>query len=281
MPFPRRTAFLATLSAAALVLAGCPSLSERAGPPPSVDRAASLQRQGDQAGAARVYEELAGQNTGADRNGLLLSAARAWLAAHDADDAARVLGALEGTLSAEQQTERGLSNVELALERNQAQQAWQQISAMATPANAAQATRYRTLRARAATAAGHPDEAAAVAAEETEVAPHVALLLPVSGRTASASGAVRDGFLAAYYQAPAAERPRLRVYDTGGESVNAALSRAIQQGADLIVGPAHPRGGDRGGAVRRSAAPGARAEFPAAGNSGAGALLPVRAVAGG
>jgi hypothetical protein len=70
----------------------------------------------------------------------------------------------------------------------------------------------------------------------TVVAPHIALLLPVTGRTASAAVNVRDGFLAAYYQAPAAGR-RVRIYDTGVLSVADALSRASRSGAELIVGP--------------------------------------------
>jgi uncharacterized protein len=84
---------------------------------------------------------------------------------------------------------------------------------------------------------GHPEAAPGVAPAETEVAPHIALLLPVTGRTASAAVSVRDGFLTAYYQAPVSERPRVRVYDTGIESVASALGRAVGQGADLIVGP--------------------------------------------
>src|SRR5579871_4360240 len=75
--------------AATLFLTGCPSLS--VGPPPSVDRAASLEQAGDSAGAARLYESLASQNSGTERNGYLLRATHAWLAAHRADEAARAL----------------------------------------------------------------------------------------------------------------------------------------------------------------------------------------------
>src|SRR5688572_1364962 len=57
------------------ILAGCPSFGPKAPPPPTVDRADTLARQGDHAGAARLYEELAGQNTGADRANLQLRAA--------------------------------------------------------------------------------------------------------------------------------------------------------------------------------------------------------------
>ncbi|HYL00277.1 MAG TPA: penicillin-binding protein activator [Steroidobacteraceae bacterium] len=83
--------------------------------------------------------------------------------------------------------------------------------------------------------AGQPGGSEALPAG-TVVAPHIALLLPVTGRTASAAVNVRDGFLAAYYQAPAAGR-RVRIYDTGVLSVADALSRASRSGAELIVGP--------------------------------------------
>lgn len=68
-------------------------------------------------------------------------------------------------------------------------------------------------------------------------AKHVALLLPVSGRQAGASSTVRDGFMTAWFQAPIAARPRVRVYDTGSMSIADALFRATQDGADFIVGP--------------------------------------------
>src|SRR5204863_87646 len=111
-------------------LSGCPGLTERAGLPPSAERAETLERGGDAAGAARVYEQLASQNSGAERNDLALRAARGYLAAHAREDAARVLAMLEGPLSAEQSTERSLSGIELALERGQNKEAWQQLSAL-------------------------------------------------------------------------------------------------------------------------------------------------------
>jgi len=65
----------------------------------------------------------------------------------------------------------------------------------------------------------------------------IALLLPLSGRQASAAATVRDGFLTAYYVSAAGERPRLRIYDTGETSVADAVSRATGDGASFIVGP--------------------------------------------
>ena len=231
---PRNTPRLVlALLPAALLLGGCPSLTERAGLPPSVDRAEQLEHAGDPAGAARVYEELAGANSGAERNALLLHAARDYLGAHRAEDAARMLAQLEGPLAPEQSTERALSNIELALERGQGKDAWQQLAALPEP-RGPQAERYRELRARAAAASGAGTLAAGPV---EEVGPHIALLLPVTGRAAGAAISVRDGFMTAYYQSPAAERPRIRVYDTGTHSVAEALTQASQRGADFVVGP--------------------------------------------
>src|SRR5204863_360550 len=168
--------------ALAPALSGCPSLTERAGLPPSVERAETLERGGDAAGAARVYEQLASQNSGAERNDLALRAARGYLAAHAREDAARVLAMLEGPLSAEQSTERSLSGIELALERGQNKEAWQQLSALSEPRSGPQAARYRELLSRAALAAGGPGAPPGLA---EEAAPHIALLLPVTGRAAA------------------------------------------------------------------------------------------------
>jgi uncharacterized protein len=232
MPFSRWITRGAAF-AAAFVLTGCPSLTT-VSPPPSAERAASLEQSGDAAGAARVYEELAEQNTDASRNIYLLRAAHDWIAAHRADQAARVLTGLQAGLSADQQAERGLLGAEVALERGQTQEALRQLAAMPLPANAAQAARYRDLKARAALG---PEGAGQLAHGLPESLPHIALLLPITGRTASAAVSVRDGFLAAYYQAPAAGRLRVRIYDTGTLSVTEALSRASGSGAEIIVGP--------------------------------------------
>ncbi len=66
----------------------------------------------------------------------------------------------------------------------------------------------------------------------------IAMLLPQSGPLAGAGQSVRDGFLAAYYQMPPAERPRVRIYDTAtAVSMQALIARATRDGANFIVGP--------------------------------------------
>jgi outer membrane PBP1 activator LpoA protein len=65
----------------------------------------------------------------------------------------------------------------------------------------------------------------------------VALLLPLTGRQQAAAIAVRDGFLSAYFQQAAEERPRVRVYDVAGQDIGAAFQRAVDEGAQFVVGP--------------------------------------------
>ncbi|HLA71778.1 MAG TPA: penicillin-binding protein activator [Steroidobacteraceae bacterium] len=79
---------------------------------------------------------------------------------------------------------------------------------------------------------GIPDTVA-----KLESAPHLALMLPLSGRTAAASAQIRDGFMTAYYELPAGTRPRLRVYDTAIAAVADTVAQASAAGAEFIVGP--------------------------------------------
>ena len=324
----RWTVSLAALAAVTLVLAGCVSVPP--GPAPSQEEAASLARQGNQAGAAQMYEALASGSSGTQRNGFVLQAAEAYLAARRPDDAARALDLLSSPLSAAETFDRSLIDVRVALQRGQATRAWALIQAVTQPQQSDAATRYLRLREQVAFAASQPASgveaevqlehwllnAASVqqsrvallnqlrdAAERgvslqpgtekspvvrgwLELAPlaaqaarnptvatsdltawvenhpghpavevvrsqllgeqpqplaaqaHIALLLPITGPAGPAAASVRDGFLTAYYQTPAQQRPIVRVYDTGGdESVADAIAAATQGGADIIVGP--------------------------------------------
>jgi outer membrane PBP1 activator LpoA protein len=74
-------------------------------------------------------------------------------------------------------------------------------------------------------------------AAATEFPDQIALLLPLSGRAEAVGVAVRDGFIAAYLEQPAATRPRLKVYDVAAESVGSAYTQAISEGAGFVVGP--------------------------------------------
>jgi len=74
----------------------------------------------------------------------------------------------------------------------------------------------------------------------TTQTPHrVALVLPLSGRLASAAGAVRDGFLTAYFGVPgdAPVRPEILVFDTEQLGPEGAYAAAVRAGSDFVVGP--------------------------------------------
>jgi outer membrane PBP1 activator LpoA protein len=144
---------------AALALAGCPSLTRQAELPPSVDRAEALAHQGDQIGAARVYEALAAQNSGADRNEFVFDGTRAYLAARLPDEAARTLATVEAPLNPQQAFEHGLLDVRIALARGDGAQAWQKASALPVPASVPEKIEYFKTRQEAAFAAGRAADA--------------------------------------------------------------------------------------------------------------------------
>lgn len=66
----------------------------------------------------------------------------------------------------------------------------------------------------------------------------MAVLLPLSGRLATAAQPVRDGLLAAYYD-ESRRRPDIDFFDTAGTPAGAlaAYDKAVASGADFVVGP--------------------------------------------
>jgi outer membrane PBP1 activator LpoA protein len=68
----------------------------------------------------------------------------------------------------------------------------------------------------------------------------VAVLLPLHGTLTEVAGAVRDGIVAAYYDAPeGSKRPALRIYDSGDtpDQAVAAYQLAVSEGARFVIGP--------------------------------------------
>jgi uncharacterized protein len=90
--------------------------------------------------------------------------------------------------------------------------------------------------------ASHPANGALTASMLSEATPklrfpsQVALILPLSGRLADAGEALRDGFMAAYYQQDAAARPRLKIYDASDDPA-LVYRRAVADGAGFVIGP--------------------------------------------
>ena len=71
----------------------------------------------------------------------------------------------------------------------------------------------------------------------------LAILLPADGRYAAAAAALRDGFLAAYYQQSPELRPDLTFYDSSNPAdIWPLYQEAIAAGADMMVGPLSKEG---------------------------------------
>ena len=64
----------------------------------------------------------------------------------------------------------------------------------------------------------------------------VALLLPFANRHKDASIAVREGFMAAWYETRD-NKPIVKIYNTDAENVITRYAQAINEGADFVVGP--------------------------------------------
>jgi outer membrane PBP1 activator LpoA protein len=66
----------------------------------------------------------------------------------------------------------------------------------------------------------------------------VALLLPFEGQFGKAAEAVRDGFMAAWFADTDTEnRPAVMVRDTSSGDIRNVYNRAVEEGADFVVGP--------------------------------------------
>ena len=154
MLFKRWIVCFAVVVTAAFALTGCPRLTRQGELPPSADRAEAQARQGDQAGAARIYEALAAQNGGPNRNDLVFRATRAYLAARLPEEAARVLATVEKPLNPQQSQQYALLDVQVAIAGGQGALAWQKVSLIPVPPTVPEATEYFRIRKQAAFAAG-------------------------------------------------------------------------------------------------------------------------------
>lgn len=153
---PVRWALLALL----LGLGACNAYPPYRSPEPASETTAVPPAATDHARAASQYESGAASQSGAQQADSLLAAAREWLAAGRAADAARVLGRL-GTLSLSpaEVTERGLLSAQSSLDQQRPQEAWQRIASTPEPTAAPGAQRFYLLKMRIALAAGRPVDA--------------------------------------------------------------------------------------------------------------------------
>ena len=76
-----------------------------------------------------------------------------------------------------------------------------------------------------------------MASKEVEFKPEkIALLLPLTGQFKKASEAIRDGFLAAWLYEKK-YKPKIHIYSADSLNIGEIYQRAIDEGADFIVGP--------------------------------------------
>jgi outer membrane PBP1 activator LpoA protein len=159
------------------------------------------------------------------------------------DDAARLASRRELFAQLRAASERGEKLDPNAAAREPLVRGWLELAPIA-----AQAKRYggaaSAIAVWRARNAGHPAQdllRSEVSVPEVVAslpsAPHVALLVPLTGRNAAAGVQIRDGLLAGLYGVPAAARPNLRLYDTNATSIAQATSDAAAAGADFIIGP--------------------------------------------
>jgi len=64
----------------------------------------------------------------------------------------------------------------------------------------------------------------------------IALLLPFNAQYKEASNAIRDGFLAAWYES-SATRPVIKIYNADNQNIIDVYQTAVNDGADFVVGP--------------------------------------------
>lgn len=84
-----------------------------------------------------------------------------------------------------------------------------------------------------------PSSLQKAAAISKKLPKNIALLLPGSGDLSIGAEAIREGFLAAYFEAVGAgsNAPNLSLYDTQKADIALVYKKAIDEGAELVIGP--------------------------------------------
>jgi outer membrane PBP1 activator LpoA protein len=65
----------------------------------------------------------------------------------------------------------------------------------------------------------------------------IALLLPLTGALSGPGKAIQEGFMATYHASPVKEAIQVTSYDTNKTEIKALYQKAVDNGADYIVGP--------------------------------------------
>ena len=121
---------------------------------------------------------------------------------------------------------------------------WLRLAAIVEEHRSSPVALERALKGWQTTFSSHPANGEIVAAmlgavrESVRQPTRIALLLPLHGDFTEAANAIRDGFLAAWYaDAANAQRPAVEIHDTSFEAIDVVYARAVETGADFVVGP--------------------------------------------
>ena len=121
---------------------------------------------------------------------------------------------------------------------------WLRLAAIVEEHRSSPAALERELTRWQTTFSSHPANGEIVATmlgavrESVRQPTRIALLLPLHGDFTEAANAIRDGFLAAWYaDAANALRPAVEIHDTSFEAIDVVYTRAVEAGADFVVGP--------------------------------------------
>ena len=121
---------------------------------------------------------------------------------------------------------------------------WMELVAVTNPVRDNEAMLGRAVAGWVRANPGHPANSSFVpilvesAGEPGDGIRQIALMLPLGGRERTAAAAIRDGFVAAHLSdAPAFNAPEVIVYDTSTDGALVTYEAAINEGADVVVGP--------------------------------------------
>ena len=134
---------------------GQPGTAPRSGAPGAAQPPPARQPTGP---TPQSLESAARRAATSEQTSLQLQAARAWLQSGKPGEAARVLAALPAQLTPQQSIDKRVVQAELTLSAGQAQQAWQEITAVPVPSGTSSEGPYHESRMRIALAAARPVE---------------------------------------------------------------------------------------------------------------------------
>ena len=210
-----------------------------------VRQANSLLRQGKKLEAANLYYKASHKQKSPQRERLILQAAEIASAAKDKSLSLHYLSKLKGIkLSIENTGRRAYVQALIALLDNKHQRALTLLPKQRGKLSGALWSKINRLRQQITKrTGGHGNTGTNTAHNGSASLPqssnHVAVLLPLSGRLGSLGNTILKGITATQQgQAPSTQ---IKTYDVASTDIISQYNRAVQEGADVIIGPLDKR----------------------------------------